>query len=94
MPQRPPVPHRWELHLAAGVLALLFAGAASRADSSPEPPAAFRSPELERWWEAGRAERSEPAWLGRFLIERNVVRGVTALLLAWRSYHLERAARR
>ncbi len=94
MPGRPPLPYRWEAHLAAGVLTLLLASALERPGAPEEPPASFDTPALRRWWEAGRAERSRPPWRRRFVLERNVVRGVTSLLLAWRCYHLEHLAGR
>lgn len=90
MPGRPPLPYRWELHLAVGVLGLLLASATRKLDS--ESLAALRTPELQAWREARRAEQA--SWLGAFARERNALRGVTSLLLAWRSFHLERAARR
>lgn len=92
MLDRPPLLLRWETHLAVGVLGLLLATLDRTADVAREPDLSATSPELRRWWEAGRRERSTPSWRRRFVQERGVLRGLTSLLLAWRAYSLERAA--
>lgn len=94
MPDRPPLPYRWETQLTVGMLSLLLASTLDKPEAMQEPPASFDTPELKGWWEARRTERSWPPWRSQYVRERNVLRGVTSLLLAWRCYHLEHAVRR
>lgn len=92
MPDRPPFPFRWEVHLAAGLISLLLAGA-SQYTSERRLDGALATAEVKSWWEAGVTARSRPPWRSQFVLERSVLRGLTSLLLAWRSYRLEHRSR-
>lgn len=89
MPERPPWPYRWEAQLASALLSLALSGLSRRPPAPQQLDAALATPELRRWWEAGRASRSRPAWHSQFATERSILRAATGFVLAWRSYRLE-----
>ncbi len=91
--KRPPLPARWE-YLALSAASLLVIAAVQMKSRHPDSSLPqVTNPHVRAWLDSTRAEDAQNPWRAQLNLERNVLRGLTGLYLAWRAYRFERAAR-
>lgn len=93
MPNRPPLPDRWEFQLLSGLLSLFVLARQLRPRRATDPDS-VEDPALREWLADRDAEQTEVPWRARLAAERAVLRTLTTFWLAWRAYRFEQAERR
>lgn len=90
---RPPLPDRWEYHLATSLLAGLLLALQYRSHDTDPTEEAQVDPAVRRWLSQGRSADAAYPWRAQLSTERQALRVATGLWVAWRAFRLERGAR-